>query len=165
MTERALLASATDTISAAVLARITSPVPTRYRLLEDGRKSPIYVYCALDTLEYAMIAQRPFRILAAPPVGPSIQFALTSAGPTASALRISAVIPEHLSALPSVTAMPSRCCPYTHFFVSRQAYETWWGTLPDRLQRCIECVPLREAWAQAHRAISGYQTSQSCECR
>lgn len=159
------LKTVTGDAAARALASITSPTPTRYRLRGGGPGSEIYVYCALDTLEYALIAHGNYQVSSDPPDGPTIQFALTSAGPEPVAIWMSAVMPEHLPDLPEVEDMPSRCCPFIHFFASPEVYGIWRDTLPDRIRPHIECLPLAEAWARADHALATCETSGSCKCR
>ncbi|MGH8278197.1 MAG: hypothetical protein ACRETQ_01340 [Gammaproteobacteria bacterium] len=111
----ALQASPRKRRAADLLAAITSRLPTRYKLIAGERNEPIYVYCALDTLEYAWITASSYRAVAEPPAGAAVQFMLTPLGPEPAAVWMSTVIPEHMARLPSIEGLPSRCCLYVHF--------------------------------------------------
>lgn len=146
-----------------LLARITSPKPTRYRLARDGGSAFIHVFCALDTIEYALIAGENLSVVGDSPAGSVMLFTLTSTGPEPAAGWMSTVIPGHISQLPSVKGMPSRCCPYIHFFASKEMYIAWNKTLSDGIKSHIECISLSEAWRRARRELAVCQTPLSCE--
>lgn len=148
-----------------VLARITSLTPTRYMLLEGGRDEPIYVYCALDTFVYAWVTGGSCRVVAEPPVGGAVRFTLTPSGPEPVAAWMSNVPSDHVAQLPAVGRMPSRCCPYTHFFISKDAYAAWNDALPEGIRPHIQCLSVHEAWLEAQRALMACAAARSCQCR
>lgn len=148
-----------------MLTRITSLTPTRYRLVEENHGSPIHVYCALDTLEYALLSHGTYKVVGESPSGQAVHFALTPIGPEPAVGWMSTVIPENTAQLPDIEGMPSRCCPYTHFFASKEFYQSWWNGLPEHIKPLVECLPLPEAWARARHALAMCQTEDTCECR
>lgn len=155
----------TGTKPSDLLARITSQMPTRYRLVECGGSASIYVYCALDTLEYALVAGGIFDVFSDSPAGPAIRFSLTSTGPEPIAGWMSTVICGQIAQLPAVEDLPSRCCPYTHFFASKEAHVSWNSTLPDEVRSHIDCISLSEAWQRAQEALAACQVPFSCKCQ
>ncbi len=165
MIDPALKPAAIGNKSGDLLARITSPKSTRYRLSRDGESAYIHVFCALDTIEYALIAGENLSVVGDPPAGSVMRFTLTSTGPEPAAGWMSTVIPGHTSQLPSVKGMPSRCCPYIHFFASKEMYAAWSKILPDGIRSHIECISLSEAWQRARRALTVCRPPLSCECQ
>lgn len=148
-----------------MLVQITSPVPTRYKMVEESHGSPIHVYCALDTLEYALISHGTYEVVGESPVGQAVQFTLTPKGPEPAVAWMSTVTPANTVKLPSAGSAPSRCCPYTHFFASKDSYQSWRNELPEHIRPLVECLPLPEAWTRARRALAMCQTEGTCECR
>lgn len=136
------------------LARITSPTPTRYQMQGDAGDPPIYVYCAQDTFEYALISGRTWRISAKPPVGATLHLVLTLDGPQPRTGVMSTIRPELVTGLPNVEGMPSRCCPYIHFFASTKTYETWHRQLPPVIQPRLQFLLLHDAWVSAQSALA-----------
>lgn len=160
----ALKASAHRKQKDVMLASITSPVPTRYVLIENGRPGHLYVYCALDTLEYAWLTARSYRMKADPPAGGAMEFRLSLSGPEPSIGWMSSVIPDRIARLPDVKGMPSRCCPYVHFFASKNAYADWNRSLPKEIRTHIECLSLDQAWQKARCVLGVCETSGRCDC-
>lgn len=147
-----------------LLAAITSPDPTRYKLIATGSHEPIHVYCALDTLEYAWITGQSYRVIADPPAGEAMQFRLTLSGPGPAPGSMSSVIPERIAQLPAAKGMPSRCCPYIHFFASQTAYETWHRSLPATIRQHIQYLSLNKAWQKARCVLEACKTTPRCDC-
>lgn len=145
-----------------LLARITSPAATRYQLVKEGEHIHVFVYCALDTIEYALVAGGTFHVIGDSPAGPAVRFVLTPDGPDPDGGWISTVMPAQIAHLPPVASMPSRCCPYIHFFASREAYAEWHNALPEKIRAYIECITLSEAWRRAQSELAACQTKFSC---
>ncbi len=133
----------------ALLASITSPASTRYRLKRPGEGALIHVYCALDTLEYALVAPGHYEVTGDPPVGSAVRFTISPVGPEPALLWMSVVAPERVRVLPRAVGTPSPCCPFLHFFDSVHAYASWHDALPADIRACISSVRLAEAWTLA----------------
>lgn len=145
-----------------MLSRITSPEPSRYRMVAAADGAEVHVFCALDTLEYALISGCVYRVEGTPPIGPSVCFNLNPEGPDASEGWMSYVRPDLIAGLPEARAMPSRCCPFVHFFASKAAYVTWHRSLPAHVRAQIELLPLDIAWDRARDLMRECLADPSC---
>lgn len=97
--------------------------------------------------------------------GDAIEFTLAPPVPESVAVWMSTVKPERVAQLPSVAGLPSRCCPYTHFFASQETYTTWSQKLPGEIRPHIRCLPLIDAWAGTRGVLAACETTSPYACR
>lgn len=143
----------------ALLTRIQSEKPTRYRLKTEAEE--VYVFCAYDALLYTLLTGQPVSLEARPPEGEPFTVGLNPDGPAQTSLWHS--FAEQNAPLPKVTGMPSNRCPYLHLFEGQEDAERWREGLPEALGRMIAILPLETAWQRAREQVQALASTE-CGC-
>ena len=144
----------------ALLTRIQSEKPTRYRLKKEAEE--IYVFCAYDALLYTLLTEQLVTLEARPPKGEPFTLGLNPDGPVRTNLWHS--FAEQNASLPKITGMPSNRCPYLHLFEDQEDAERWREGLPEALGGMIAILPLQAVWQRAREQVQALASTE-CGCR